>query len=319
MVGDLKGTGNHVYIAAQHGSPDRQRLYLFYEYPAGGTGATRRGDGSHATRTYTEGDFNSIGSAEVIESEMPLRVEQITIRADSHGNGALRGGCGMRRDVRVLSDAATLSVLSDKNLIPPYGVGGAHTGEGNRFTVFRDGKAVPASPIPGKIGGFALERDDVVRIETAGGGGMGDPLERDPSLVAEDVRLGYTSAAMASNTYGVVLGETGRPMLERTLRQREEIRQRRTTVAIVAEAQDRYDGSRRVFVIGADIARTLGVQEGALCELVNLSGPNVRGWVHIDERSQADDMLPLGPFGCAILGCNPRDRYVLRAVSRVAS
>lgn len=78
MVGDLKGTGNHIYIAGM-ARGRASGFYLFYEYPAGGTGATRRGDGSHATRTYTEGDFNSIGSAEIIESEMPLRVEQIRI------------------------------------------------------------------------------------------------------------------------------------------------------------------------------------------------------------------------------------------------
>src|SRR6185437_14382192 len=140
------------------------KFYLFYEYPAGGTGATRRGDGSHATRTYTEGDFNSIGSAEVIESEMPLRIEQMSIRDGSHGHGMFRGGCGMTRDVRILEGQASLSVLSDKNIIPPYGVGGAFSGQGNRFLVLRQGKAVEASPIPGKISSFPLLPDDIVRI-----------------------------------------------------------------------------------------------------------------------------------------------------------
>lgn len=314
MVGDLKGTGNHVYIAGQHGVGRRERLYLFYEYPAGGTGATRRGDGSHATRTYTEGDFNSIGSAEVIESEMPLRVEQIAIRADSHGNGAFRGGCGMRRDIRILGDAAMLSVLSDKNLIPPYGVGGAQTGQGNRFTVFRAGTAVQASPIPGKIGGFALTRDDIVRIETAGGGGYGDPLERDPALVAEDIRLGYTSVDMAHRTYGVAVDGGGVVNRDGSVRLREEIRRQRVTVAVVVVDDDCYKGVRRIFAIGRSVASALQVADGDLCELVNTKGPNLRGWARIDDTRADGDELPLGPFGCAILRCYERDRYVLRPV-----
>lgn len=314
MVGDLKGTGNHVYIAGNQGAARGERLYLFYEYPAGGTGATRRGDGSHATRTYTEGDFNSIGSAEVIESEMPLRVEQIAIRTDSHGHGAYRGGCGMRRDIRVLGDIASLSVLSDKNLIPPYGVGGAYSGQGNRFTVLRSGSEIPASPVPGKIGGFGLMRDDIVRIETAGGGGTGDPLQRDPVLVAEDVRLGYTTADMARVIYGVQVDGSGGVALDDTERLRAGLMRERVTVTVVAENADRYDGARRLFRIGESIARALGVSNGDLCELVNFRGPNLRGWVRLEQGGLRQGELALGPFGRAILRCNERDRYVLRAV-----
>ena len=80
MVGDLKGTGNHIYHLRWSFESADLRILSVLRISGRGTGATRRGDGSHATRTYTEGDFNSISSAEVIESEMPLRIEQTSVR-----------------------------------------------------------------------------------------------------------------------------------------------------------------------------------------------------------------------------------------------
>jgi len=312
MVGDLKGTGNHVIVSGRPSAASGNKFYLFYEYPAGGTGATRRGDGSHATRTYTEGDFNSIGSAEVIESEMPLRIEQMSIRDGSHGHGMFRGGCGMTRDVRILEGQASLSVLSDKNIIPPYGVGGAFSGQGNRFLVLRQGKAVEASPIPGKISSFPLLPDDIVRIQTAGGGGFGDPLSRDPSLVVEDVRLGYTSEKDAKDIYGVVLS-TDKADHDNTHAWRRELKGKEIVLKIRTTDKDIYQGARRLFFISEVTAHALGVCEGDLCELVNWRGPNLRGWVRIEKDAISDEMA-LGPFGCAILRCESGDLFQLRPI-----
>ena len=90
-------------------------------------------------------------------------------------------------------------MLSDKNVIPPYGVRGGWTGAPNRFTVLRDGEEIEPSALPGKVTGFALRAGDVVIERTAGGGGYGDPLERDPQAVVRDVRFGYVSAASAAS------------------------------------------------------------------------------------------------------------------------
>jgi N-methylhydantoinase B len=310
MVGDLKGTGNHVSIA---GSGRDRPFYLCYEYPAGGTAATQRGDGSHATRTYTEGDFNSIGSAEVIESEMPLRVEQIAIRADGHGHGRFRGGCGIRRDIRVLESSAVLSVLSDRNTIPPYGVAGASAGEGNRFTVLRGAEAVPTSPIPGKIAAFALQQDDVVRMETAGGGGWGDPAQRDPADVAADVALGITSREVARDRYGVVLTDGGAVDAAATARRRQQIDGMRAMLRVVAADSDDHDGPRRIFGVSPAVARQAGVVEGQLCEVINRAGPSLRGWVRI-RHDDVGDELCLGPFARAVLRCRAGDLFELRRI-----
>ena len=123
VTGDLKGTSNHVYVGgndAQSGAP-----FLFYEFPAGGTGGFAEGDGNNATRNFTEGDFASIQSVEVIEQGQPLRVRALCLRPDSGGAGARRGGLGLRREVEVLAEEALLSISSDKNVIPPSGFWGA--------------------------------------------------------------------------------------------------------------------------------------------------------------------------------------------------
>ena len=189
-VGDLKGGANHIIIS---GSDPRGSNYIHYEWPAGGTGASDGTDGSNAVRSYNEGDFNSIQSVEMVEAQFPLRIERCEIRKSACGDGEFRGGFGLRRDVKILGRTGALSVLSEKNVIPPYGVEGGSNGAANSFTVIRDGEITQPSPVPGKVSGFPLKTGDVVREETAGGGGYGDPLKRDPELVRADVAEGYLS------------------------------------------------------------------------------------------------------------------------------
>ena len=222
-VGDLKGGVNHIHIAGPDpGGSDG--AYIHYEWPAGGTGASAGVDGNNAMRSYNEGDFNSIQSVETVEGGFPLRVERCEIREGCCGDGAFRGGFGLRREVRILGETAMLSVLSEKNVIPPYGVDGARPGAANRFTVERDGRIIEPSTMPGKVSGFRLERGDIVREETAGGGGHGDPLDRDPARVMADLSEGYLTPLQAERRYGVVLGADGALDAEATLARREELR-----------------------------------------------------------------------------------------------
>ncbi|MBI2321271.1 MAG: hydantoinase B/oxoprolinase family protein, partial [Chloroflexi bacterium] len=167
-TGDNRGTSNHTYIG---GRDEHGGHFIFYEFPAGGTGAFGGGDGNNAVRNFQEGDFASIQPIEAVENEHPLRVERCAIRRDSAGAGRWRGGCGLLRDVRLLADRAVLSVLSERNILGPLGVCGGEAGAGNRFTVRRGGQEIEPSPIPGKVTGFARQRDDVIVMRTAGGGG----------------------------------------------------------------------------------------------------------------------------------------------------
>lgn len=279
-VGDLKGGANHTYISG----PDPRRgddIYLLYEWVAGGTGASDGHDGNNGVRNYTEGDFNSVHAVEVVESQYPIAVDRFEIRAGSCGDGKWRGGFGVRRDVRVRSDAGALSVLTDKCVIPPFGAHGAGNGAGNRFVVVRDGEVVEPSAVPGKVSGFPLRRDDVVREESAGGGGYGDPLERAPDLVAEDVRLGYFTAGQAERRYGVVLDADGVVDGSATGRRRRALRDARIHVAVEAANEEMHDGAKREFAVPPGVAERLGIGDGDLVELVAGAGPLVRGWARV--------------------------------------
>jgi N-methylhydantoinase B len=312
-VGDLKGGANHIHIAGPR--PDGG-TYIHYEWPAGGTGASAGTDGSSAVRSYNEGDFNSIQSVETVESQYPLRVERCEIREGACGDGANRGGFGLRRDVRILGDIAMLSVLSEKNVIPPYGVAGGSNGAANRFVVIRDGAVVQPSDVPGKVSGFPLRTGDVVREETAGGGGYGDPLTRDPEDVAQDVALGYLTADQASVRYGVALGDDGEPDMLATMALRTNLKDNRQMVRLVASNEDHMDGPRRNFVLSHSQAERLGVNSGDLIELRGQAAVPLRGWVKISDDA-ADDILALGPDALRLIGASAGDHVEARVVHSV--
>ena len=312
-VGDLKGGANHIHIAGPR--PDGG-TYIHYEWPAGGTGASVGVDGSNAVRSYNEGDFNSIQSVETVESQYPLRVERCEIREGACGDGANRGGFGLRRDIRVLGETAMLSVLSEKNVIPPYGVAGGSNGAANRFVVLRDGSVIQPSDVPGKVSGFPLRTGDVVREETAGGGGYGDPLTRDPDDVANDVAQGYLTADQASVRYGVALGDDGEPDMLATLALRTDLQNDRHMVSLEASNEDHMDGPRRRFIVSRGLAGQLGIDDGALIELRGPAAVPLRGWASIADRG-ADDTLSLGPNALRLIGASPGDRIEARAVQSV--
>jgi N-methylhydantoinase B len=307
-IGDHKGCANHTYISGP--KPNGDGIYLLYEWPAGGTGGTAGLDGNHAMRFYTEGDFSSVHAAEVIESSYPLRVERRGLREGSCGDGAFRGGLGMRNEIRVLGEAAQLSVISDKNVIPPYGVNGGENGAGNRFTVVRDGEIVEPSPVPGKVSGFPLRRGDIVREESSGGGGWGDPLDREPARVARDVELGYIGAEQARRRYGVDVRPDGALGLD-TERLRAELRAARVSVTVEAANEELFDGPRRQFLVPAAVAQRLGIREGEVVELLSETGPPLRGWAKLESRA-VNGAVRLGPSGLQVLGVPPGRQVRLR-------
>ncbi len=310
-VGDLKGGANHTYISGP--DPHRDDIYLLYEWPAGGTGASEGHDGNNGVRNYTEGDFNSVHAVEVVESQYPIAIDRFEIRTGSCGDGKWRGGFGIRRDVRVKSETGALSVLTDKCVIPPYGVHGAKNAAGNHFIVIRDGENIEPSAVPGKVSGFVLQADDVVREESAGGGGFGDPLDREIELVEEDVRLGYITAHQADVRYGVILDADGSADSAATERRRLELRDERIHVAVQASNEEMFSDAKREFVLPADIAQQLGIGEGDLVELVAGTGPLVRGWARIGETG-SDAPVMIGASAFDLLKATPGGSAEIRRV-----
>ena len=308
-VGDLKGGANHIHIA---GPREDGGTYIHYEWPAGGTGASAGVDGSNAVRSYNEGDFNSIQSAETVESQYPLRVERCEVRNGCCGDGANRGGFGLRRDIKVLDETAMLSVLSEKNVIPPYGVAGGGNGAANRFVVVRNGKVIQPSDVPGKVSGFALQAGDLVREETAGGGGFGDPLIRDPALVAEDVRLDYLTAEQAGARYGVVFESDGKVDAVSTSARRLNLASERVTATLEISNEDDIDGPRRLISIPSALANDLNIVDGDLVELRGKAVAPLRGWARVEDS--ANSIISLGPTGMRALGADSGDEIEIRAV-----
>jgi N-methylhydantoinase B len=295
VAGDLKGGGNHCYVGGPH--PQTGETFIFYEYPAGGTGAFDGGDGSNTVRTWTESDMTTLQPIEAVEQLYPVRVERTALREDSGGAGRYRGGLGLTREVRILVPGTQLSVLAEKAVLPPFGVCGGGPGATNRFWVRRDGREVQPSPLPGKVSGFPLKANDVLVMESSGGGGFGDPLTRDPARVAADVADGDVSPTAAEAIYGVVLGNGGALEAAATTHRRAALAAARLRVRIAA-ADDLEGGRGRAIRLDADTVRRLGVGVGGVVEAVNPGGAPLRAWV-VEIAGSAPQ---LAPSALAMLG-----------------
>jgi len=265
MTGDVRGTSNHTYIG---GRGMKGAGFIFYEYPSGGTGAWATHDGNTAVRAFNEGENVSVQSTEMVERTFPLRIVRQEVRPDSGGPGRQRGGCGLLREVEVLADDARLSVLSDRNVIPPAGVNGGASGAPNRFAVRRDGAVIQPSAFPGKVANFPLRRGDVVLMQSSGGGGFGDPTARDPSALAQDLVDGYVT-------------EAGRTLYDQP--------------APPAQTHATPGLDARHCHLPPSLAARLGAAVGDLVELAATSGPARRLWVARIDPSLAEGAVA-APF-----------------------
>jgi N-methylhydantoinase B len=186
------------------GGRSEGRNFVFSECVMGTWGATSTHDGQEGVPHMASNQANV--PVEMIEADYPIRIERYGFIADTGGAGRFRGGVGLAREYRVLTDDVYFGVRSDKNAYPPHGLvgGGAGAPSRNLINPGNGERRVPSLP----MAPITLQRDDVFRHEMAGGGGYGDPLERDPALVREDVLDGKVSPAHARAAYGVVF-ETG--------------------------------------------------------------------------------------------------------------
>ncbi len=141
--------------------------------------------------------------AEFMDVEYPLRMERYAINPDSGGPGKYRGGCGIIRDVRLLAPEGTFGLRVENSRFPAWGVSGGKAG-GTSSVILNPGHADEREVRPFSDDN-PWQAGDLVRIQTAGGGGWGDPLEREIHLVEKDVRGGFVSLKSARSEYGVVV------------------------------------------------------------------------------------------------------------------
>jgi N-methylhydantoinase B len=314
VSGDLCGTSFPNAIGGR--DERRQRDYVYYEAPAGGNGAFREDDGSSAWGNIDFGNVRTIQSAEALESGMPLRVERSELRCDSGGEGTTRGGLGLRRELRLLEGDARYSVLSDRAVLPPFGVGGAGPAAPVKVSIRRDGAELEF-PTPGKVTGYAIAAGDAVVMQSAGGGGYGDPLARDPERVRRDVMAGYVSAERARVGYGVVLTPTGDVDPAATRAERSRLAAARRRLPVAADERDAYEGRRgkhRVLRLAGALAADLGLATGDLVELFGRHPAPLRAWIRI-EAGAPEGQAPLDTLGRRILGVSPGDTVELRRLA----
>lgn len=316
VSGDLCGTSFPNSIGGR--LTGGERSYVYYEVPAGGNGGFREADGSSAFVNVDFGNIRSIQTAETLEAEMPLVVDASELRIDSGGAGATRGGLGMRRAVRLVGDEATYSVLSDRAVIPPYGVDGGTSAAPVRVSIRTNGEEADLAT-PGKATGMLIRRESVVVMASAGGGGYGDPLAREPRLVAADVAAGYVSPERARSDYGVVLGATGEADAGATAALRARIAAAVPQLPIVADETPCYEGIKgrhRVLRLRPELAARYALRANQLVELAGRNPAPLRAWVKVDETAPAD-AVPMDDFGRRVLGVATGDRVRLRKLDTV--
>ncbi len=159
-----QGTMNNLSFGGT--DPQTGRAFAYYETIAGGMGARPGRDGISGMHTHMTNSLNT--PVEVLEHAYPVRVRQYALRRGSGGAGQWRGGDGIVREVEFLA-AAEASLLSDRRRIGPYGLAGGSAGAPGRNTLIRAGRR---RRLPSKVS-LQVERGDVLRIETPGGGGWG--------------------------------------------------------------------------------------------------------------------------------------------------
>jgi N-methylhydantoinase B len=205
LMPDKLSAGHFLTVASESISgtnPRTNEYFVLCEPNPGGWGAAIDRDGESALVSYADGETYA-NPVEVLEIRFPVVVERFELNVeDGVGHGKHRGGFGMVKDYRILSDDAILTTDINRSKFPPWAVAGGQDGTLNYLAVIRDGKEIMRVS---RLMNYKLKKDDIVSIRTAGGGGWGHSHERDPTLVADDVRKGLATIAQAREIYGVVV------------------------------------------------------------------------------------------------------------------
>jgi N-methylhydantoinase B len=164
--------------------------------------------GARAGKDGLEGVSNPLANlsnqpVELVEADLPLEVVRYGLVPDSGGAGKFRGGLAYVREFRLRAQQAILTIRSDRRFHTAYGLFGGRDGgaSDNLLTAGDDVRHLPGMP----MAAIAVRKGDVYRHVSAGGGGFGSPLERDPHAVLEDVLDGKVGVDAARDLYGVEL------------------------------------------------------------------------------------------------------------------
>ena len=203
-IPDRVAAGHHadLIIAQLIGFTQNQFIFAGLSHAGGGWGAKKTEDGVSATIAMNDGDTHN-SPIELLEVKYPLFAERYELVPDSGGAGRYRGGLGVDRAVQPLIGLHLTSHI-ERSQCKPWGLFGGHDAMANALFIRKDGKDLGELP-NAKAFTMPLKLGDSVTIRGGGGGGYGDPTEREPEKVREDVYQGYVSQDAARELYGVVI------------------------------------------------------------------------------------------------------------------
>ena len=197
VAGSYGTSPNLVYAGTDSEGNDFQMLEILY----GGIPARPGADGLDGHSWWPL--FRTV-PAEYQEAYYPLTIDEYSTRADTGGPGTFRGGHGITK-VYTFEEDGAITFQDDRAHTYPWGVdGGTHARTSEKRLIRTDGTE---EELPSKVENVPVAAGDRLVFSTAGGGGLGDPLERDPATVAADVDRGLVSAEAAETSYGVVLDD----------------------------------------------------------------------------------------------------------------
>lgn len=184
------------FIGGPH--PDTGRHYTIVEPQIGGWGASRGRDGNSAIFSAFHGEtYNT--PAEISEARNGLFVDRMELNLEPGGEGQWVGGHGIRMDYRIRSDNSWVTIGYTRSKVLPWPLEDGNEGSPNYAEVIRtDGSSERYS----FVSVLPVGKDDVIRVMTGTGGGLGDPSKRDPKAVESDLRNGYITSERASEVYG---------------------------------------------------------------------------------------------------------------------
>jgi N-methylhydantoinase B len=206
------GSSSNFLFGGTH--PRTGEYYTNYHFDGQGTGATMSKDGNNGEITRHSNCRNT--PVEVFEERYPFRTLEYRLATGSGGAGTHRGGLGTTRTLEVIADEITLSCLFDRAKLPAWGMEDGHDGGKSLLLIQRSGTEgfldftqAFGTVSPTKFTNVRLQRGDLVRYATPGGGGWGDPMLRDPDAVLEDVANGWLTIQAAAEDYGVIVISNG--------------------------------------------------------------------------------------------------------------
>ncbi len=196
------GTINALSMAGERNG----HRWVMFSFFGGGLGGNPLSDGlNHGNNPIS---MATMPPVEIFEAAYPIMFTQWALREDSGGVGKHRGGLGAIYEVEALDEyGADVFLLGERGRFAPFGVAGGGEGALNRFS-WLTGKGEFSPPMASKVTDVRIAEGERIRLETPGGGGYGDPFERDVQKVARDVRLDYISADSAREKYGVVISKS---------------------------------------------------------------------------------------------------------------